>query len=404
MKKNSRKILKAMKFTKLVELMKLGMSVMVEKKAKFVELMKVRKPMKLENPRSPKRLMKTVGTMKPILAMLLWGMIGMAMLVSGCSSDEKKVEEKQDWLAKGADVSWVTAMEADGLKFQDVHGTEMECMELMRSLGMNAIRLRVFVNPKDGWCNKEDVLVKALRAQKLGMDIMIDFHYSDVWADPGHQTKPEAWRNLSFEDLKKALVSHTTETLNLLLKNGVKPKWVQVGNEISNGMLWEDGKASDNMQNFAALVEAGHQAVKAVSKDILTIVHLNSGEKQGMYRWLFDGLKQYGAHYDRIGMSLYPSVNTWQETTDACLNTIKYVYKRYDKKVLICEVGMSWRLPDTSYEFLNYLITEVRNLDYPICEGVFYWEPQNHSGWSSYDKGAFNNKGQPTKALDAFKN
>jgi arabinogalactan endo-1,4-beta-galactosidase len=199
--------------------------------------------------------------------------LGFAILgiSSGCKQTNPIEDPKDttviiptDNLAKGADVSWVTQMEASGKKFYNAAGTEMECMALLKSLGMNTIRLRVWVNPADNWNNTADVLLKAKRAKNLGMRIMIDFHYSDTWADPSKQTKPAAWTNLSFADLKTAVATHTTEVLNTLKTNSITPEWVQVGNETSDGMLWNDGKASVSMKNYADLTNAGYDAVKAV--------------------------------------------------------------------------------------------------------------------------------------------
>lgn len=126
------------------------------------------------------------------------------------------------------------------------------------------------------------------------MCILIDFHYSNTWADPSHQTKPAAWTNLSFEDLKTALANHTLSVLTTLNNNGITPEWVQVGNETSNGMLWDDGKASANMANYAALTTAGYYAVKSVFPSTNVIVHLNNGYDNSMYRWIFDELKANG--------------------------------------------------------------------------------------------------------------
>ena len=118
--------------------------------------------------------------------------------------------------AKGADVSWLTEMESKGVKFYDKAGNEKECMALMKELGVNAIRLRVWVNPEAGWNGKADVLAKAKRAQALGLRLMIDFHYSDTWADPGHQDKPKAWEGYGLEQLKQAVADHTTDVLQAL--------------------------------------------------------------------------------------------------------------------------------------------------------------------------------------------
>ncbi len=128
-------------------------------------------------------------------------------------------------------------MEVSGKKFYNADGAEMECMALLKSVGMNTIRLRLWANPTESWNNTADLLIKAKKANALGMRIMIDFHYSDTWAYTSHQTKPTAWTSLSFADLKTAVGNHTTEVLNALKTNGVNPEWVQVGNETSNGML-----------------------------------------------------------------------------------------------------------------------------------------------------------------------
>jgi arabinogalactan endo-1,4-beta-galactosidase len=209
--------------------------------------------------------------------------------------------------AKGADISWITQMEAEGRKFYNAAGKEMECMALMKSLGMNSIRLRVWVNPSPAYNNTADVVVKALRAKALGMRIMIDFHYSDNWADPGKQTKPAAWNNLDINGLKDAIGKHTIEVLSELKKNNISPEWVQVGNETNNGMLWPEGKASVNMNNFAMMINAGYDGVKSVFPNAKVIVHISNGYDNGLFRWMFDGLKANGAKYDVIGMSLYPS-------------------------------------------------------------------------------------------------
>jgi len=310
---------------------------------------------------------------------------------------------KVDSFAKGADVSWVTQMEASNKKFYTSAGTEIECLALLKSLGMNSIRLRVWVNPIDGWCNEQDLLVKALRAKNLGMQIMIDFHYSDTWADPGHQTKPATWAALTFADLKTALVTHTKNVLTTLKTSGITPKWVQVGNETGNGMLWEDGKASTNMANYAALTTAGYDAVKSVFPDTKVIVHIQSGQDNSLFRWIFDGLKSNGAKWDVIGMSLYPSTTDWQLQNGQCLSNMNDMVVRYGKEVMICEVGMSWDSPDIAKSFLTDLITKSKSVTGGKGLGVFYWEPESYGNWNQYSLGAFDNNGKPTIAMDAFK-
>jgi len=308
--------------------------------------------------------------------------------------------------AGGADVSWVTQMEANGKKFYNAAGTQMECMALLKSLGMNSIRLRVWVNPSDGWCNSQDLLVKAIRANNLGMRIMIDFHYSDVWADPSHQTKPVAWTSLSFAELKTAVATHTTNVLNLLKTNGITPEWVQVGNETGDGFLWEDGRASKQMANYAALTNAGYDAVKAVFPTTKVIVHVESGYDNSLFRWLFDGLKNNGAKWDVIGMSVYPSwyttVNDWQNCNKDCLANMNDMVSRYGKEVMIVECGMNWNTPETCKSFLTDLISRTQSVTGNKGLGVFYWEPECINSWNGYSLGAFDNNGKPESSLDAF--
>jgi arabinogalactan endo-1,4-beta-galactosidase len=306
--------------------------------------------------------------------------------------------------AKGADISWITEMEDEGISFYDTDGRETECMALLKSIGMNSIRLRVWVNPVTGWCNKTDLLIKAKRAKDLGMRIMIDFHYSDVWADPGHQTKPQVWSELNFNDLCDAVSDHTVEVLTALKNWDINPEWVQVGNETGNGMLWEDGKASVNMAQYTALSNAGYDAVKTIFPGAQVIVHLHNGFDNSLYRWLFDGLKNNGGKWDLIGMSLYPETNAWQQYNDNCFNNINDMISRYGKGVMICEVGMPWDEAVTAKLFLTDLITRAKAIPTEKCKGVFYWEPQAYNGWKGYQLGAFNSEGKPTVALDAFSN
>ncbi|MES1198256.1 MAG: glycosyl hydrolase 53 family protein [Chitinophagaceae bacterium] len=305
-------------------------------------------------------------------------------------------------IAKGADVSWLTQMEASGKKFYNNTGTEQECMLILKNLGMNAIRLRVWVDPANGWNNTADVVAKALRAKALGLKIMIDFHYSDSWADPGKQTKPAAWASQDFATLKQSLATHTTSVLNTLKTNGITPTWVQVGNETNDGMLWPDGKASTNMSNFAQLVIAGYNAVKAVDASIKVIVHISNGYDNNLFRWIFDGLKNNGAQWDIIGMSLYPSASNWSTLNSQCFTNMNDMVSRYNKDVMVLEVGMSWDQATACNSFLADLITKVKSVSGGRGVGVFYWEPEAYNNWQSYSLGAFDNNGKPTAALNAF--
>lgn len=303
---------------------------------------------------------------------------------------------------KGADVSWLTQMESAGRKFYNSGGTEQECMALLKSLGMNAIRLRAWVNPSPAWNNAADVVAKALRAKSLGLKIMLDIHYSDTWADPGHQVKPAAWAAQDFATLKTSVYNYTFDLMTTLKTSGITPDWVQVGNETNDGMLWPDGKASTSMIAFAQLINAGSDAVKAVSSTSKVIVHVSNGWNNTLFRWLFDGLTVNGARYDIIGMSLYPTAADWSTLNTQCLSNMNDMVARYNKDVMMVEVGMSWDQAAACNSFLADLITKTKSVTNNRGLGVLYWEPQSYNNWQGYTKGAFDNSGKPTVALNAF--
>jgi arabinogalactan endo-1,4-beta-galactosidase len=243
-----------------------------------------------------------------------------------------------------------------------------------------------------------------VRANRLGLRVLIDFHYSDTWADPGHQTKPAAWSGYNFTTLTNTVYSYTLGVLDTLKMNGVIPVWVQVGNETDNGMLWPDGMASINMANFATLVNAGYRAVKAVSDSIKVIVHISGGFNNARFRWIFDGLTANGANWDIIGMSLYPSATNWQSYNDSCLANMNDMITRYNKQVMVCEVGMPVNEAATCDSFITDLISKTRSITGGKGLGVLYWEPECYNYWQGYGLGAFDNTGRPTVAMNAFMN
>ena len=334
----------------------------------------------------------------------------LALTASSCErpeggDDPKPIDPEPATFAKGADVSWLTQMEKEGCKFYNASGQETECMALLKSLGMDAIRLRVWVDPKDGWCGKEDVLAKARRAQALGMRLMIDFHYSDWWADPGKQNKPAAWKNLDLEGLKKAVADHTTDVLTALKTAGITPQWIQIGNETTGGMLWPDGQNYNDagFANYVQLHNAGYDAAKAVFPSAQVMVHVDNGWKWETLKWFFNSFDLKGARYDLIGLSLYPEKSNWQSYNQQICNNIQTLYSQYQKETIICEVGMDWSDATTCKQFLSDLIARTKDTAASHCTGVLYWEPEGYQAWSGYGKAAFDNSGKPTAALDAFK-
>ena len=307
--------------------------------------------------------------------------------------------------AKGADIGWLSQLEASGYKFYDSTGTARDCIALLKSLGVNSIRLRVWVNPSLGYCNKADVLAMAIRANNLGMKIMIDFHYSDTWADPGHQTKPASWVGLSFSDLGKAVYNHTYDVISTLEAHGVKPAWVQTGNEINNGLLWPDGQitgaGAGGAANYAALINNGYNAVKAVDTSIKTILHISNGFDNALFRYNLDSLKNHGGKWDITGMSSYPSVSGWLPNNISVLANMQDMISRYGKPVMVSETGMDETQASTSEQMLVDIMTKTASLGNNGL-GVFYWEPEAYGGWQGYTLVAFDPTGKPTVAMKAF--
>ncbi len=342
--------------------------------------------------------------MKTIIIIIFSGVV---LITASCKKSDANPGENPNadtsFFAKGADVSWLTQMEAANYTFYNSNGTQQDCLQILKGLGINAIRLRAWVNPSDGWCNTKDVVVKAIRAKNLGFKIMIDFHYSDSWADPGKQPKPLDWQNENFSDLQSSVHDYTFHVLDTLQSNGIIPQWVQIGNETNDGMLWEDGRASTHMDQFASLIQAGYTAVKSVSDSIKVIIHISNGYDNALFRWVFDGLRSNGANWDIIGMSLYPETNNWQSLDDQCLANMNDMVSRYGKPVMICEVGMDVSEPSACASFLADIITKTKSLANHNGLGVFYWEPESYN-WQGYTKGAFDNSGKPTAALNSFKN
>jgi len=305
--------------------------------------------------------------------------------------------------AKGADISWVTQMEASGRKFYTSAGVETECFALMKSIGFNSIRLRVWVNPTTPWCATADVVAKAVRANNLGLRVMIDFHYSDSWADPSKQTKPAAWAGQTVAQLKVSIATHTTTVLNAIKAAGVTPEWVQVGNETNNGMVWPEGQATLSMANYAQFEAAGYDAVKAVFPTTKVIVHVSNGYDNGLFQWNIGGLVNNGAKFDIIGMSLYPTAANYAAYNAGILANMNDMVARYGKEVMVVETGFASASAATAKLFLTDLIAKVKIVNDNKGLGVLYWEPEAYNGWQGYGLGAFDATGKPTVALDAFK-
>ncbi len=351
---------------------------------------------------------------------LLYLMLFLFIAFTSCDDDDNKktvpvdppVEKDMSGFARGADVSWLTEMESQDVLFYNAEGAETECMSLLKDMDMNAIRLRVWVDPTDGWCNKTDFLVKAKRANDLKMRIMVDFHYSDSWADPGKQNKPAAWEGLTFPELVSAVEAHTSDVLTALKDWGITPEWVQIGNETTHGMLWDDdesisgGLTANNGANYTQLHNAAYDVVKSIFPETKVVLHIDRGNRSDLTQNLLTTTTVNNIKIDVLGFSLYPEVDNWESYTTLCINNMQWVVDNYNYDVMICEVGMSNDAPETANLFLSQLVSQVSaitdNKGNSKGLGVFYWEPQCYNNWKGYTKGAFDSEGMPTDALNAF--
>ena len=342
------------------------------------------------------------------------------MAVFVLTACNQKTENVRGTWAKGADLSWLSEMEHDGVKFYEstdrsADGVQStDCIELLRGLGMNAVRLRVWVNHSTGWSNKEDMIGLATRAAQAGQRVMIDIHYSDFFADPNHQSIPAAWLDYDYEAMCGAVRKHTMDVLSALKQAGIEPEWVQIGNETPNGLLWPMGKvhkAEGNWAEYAGFTRTGYDAAKEVFPDITVIVHVdNAYERRD---WFWESMHANGGKWDMIGLSHYPMMSawnggkSWQEMNTLAEEHIRRLIHDWHCPVMIAEVGTFANDPESETVMADFLerITAIDS-----CAGIFYWEPEVYGGWrpaeyiplgwGSYDMGAFTPEGQPSKVME----
>ena len=329
--------------------------------------------------------------------------------------DRPQVEVDDNFVC-GVDMSWVTEQEADGVKFFDFEGNETECFELMNSVGAEAVRLRVWVDSDNDFCEVEDVVRKAQRAKCEGMDVMIDFHYSDWFADPSRQDKPKAWVDMSFDELVAEVANHTIMVLTALKNENITPRWVQIGNESRNGMLFDDGylwKTTHDWDSYIKLNNAGYDAAKLVFPDCHVIVHIHNAWETETAEWWFSEFIRYGGKVDVIGLSHYPQTEqslTWEEMNARCFRTIRLLKQSCNRDVMLCEIGTKASDEALATRIVKQLSDSLRTIE--GCLGYFYWEPQvyggwkptkyNALGWNAYDMGAFTSKGSPSDIFNVW--
>lgn len=329
---------------------------------------------------------------------------------------------------KGMDISTLLELENLGAKYYN-HGEEGELLSILASYGVNAVRLRLWNDPYSeegvpygaGTNDLETTMVLAKRVIEKGMGFLLDFHYSDFWTDPGKQRIPKAWKGYSIDELEQVMYSYTKSVLETLKESGVFPTMVQVGNELTNGMLWPYGQVP-NYENLAKFINAGIRGVRAVDATVPIMIHLDNGGNNALYREWFDQYMKYGEEFQVIGLSYYPF---WHGSMEDLEFNMHDIAKRYNKELIIAETSMGFTLED--YEEYEGLMPEERKgmaakkelaskVPYPMtiegqgafmkdlmklitevpdnkgC-GFYYWEPAwlpvKGSGWANEEALAY---------------
>lgn len=349
----------------------------------------------------------------------------------------------------GADISALPQIEQRGGIYMNGHQPG-DALAIFRKYGWNCFRLRIWVNPRNGVNGLAYTVKLAKRIKQSGAAFMLDFHYSDSWADPQKQNKPAAWANLDFDDLVKRVQTYTAHVIKTLKAAGATPDFVQIGNEITGGMLWPDGQVkvpvstvkvyegdvkviqppqpyNDARQwnHLIRLIKAGIAGVRSVTTPhdpVRIIIHIDCGGDWLTTKWYFDHLAKAGVDYDIIGQSYYPK---WHGTMQDVRNNLRNTIERYHKDVMIVETAypswnihpspasakyMSWPMtPAGQKEFLADLIKTVKAAPEGRGIGVIYWHPEatyipGATGrWSRPDPDSlFNDRGYPLPAMNVL--
>jgi acetyl esterase/lipase len=308
--------------------------------------------------------------------------------VTGAEGGARKFEYERPLI--GADISWAPSQEARGTAFSD-QGAEKDVLEILADNKFNWIRLRLFVDPtaengysRGGDCGLEKTLAMAKRIAAAGMKFLLDFHYSDTWADPGKQYTPATWRGLSDAELQRKVYHYTRDVIKRFKDEGVAPEMVQIGNEIHNGMLWPQGRFKEAPETFCALLKRASEAVQDVDSSIKIMVHVALGGDNKRSVAFYDTVLSRGVVFDVIGQSYYPEHHG---TLDDLKGNLTDLATRYNKPIVVVE-----------YQEHPKEVNEiVRDLPRGLGWGTFIWEATSDR-WG----GLFDRKGATTEKMEVF--
>ena len=309
----------------------------------------------------------------------------------------------EETFAFGADISLLTQQTDKGLKFYNRKGEKKDVISILKEEGMNCVRLGMLVNPSDRVCNLTYNNNLARKAKEQDMNIMLCLHYTDNRADIGTQLKPAAWKNYDEETLERAVKSHTLTSVKAIKRTDEKLKWVQVGYQLDDGMLWPEGRLGSegqNAENFARLFNVAYDAVKEVDPDIQVVLHVADLQTTSAMNSYFDALQNAGVKWDVIGLSAYPLMTGLSTSVlpNRVASMVKNLKNRYGKPVMVVETGHYNDQPLATNHFLCNLMKELIEAG---ASGCLYWEPEladdNHlAAWNPQTR-------RVSVALEAFK-
>jgi arabinogalactan endo-1,4-beta-galactosidase len=290
----------------------------------------------------------------------------------------------------GADVSSLAKSEDKGGVYRTSSGRRGDALDILEDAGLNYVRLRVWVDPADGYHDKAELLEMARRAKHQGLKVLVDLHYSDFWADPGKQWTPAAWEGQSFDQLLQTFTAYTRDIVRSLVRQGTPPAMIQLGNEINPGLLWDysatwtgcstadDGAGgqrtvchTENWDHVARLLTAGYGAVKSASPSTKVMLHLAEGGSNGTFRWWFDNVTTRNVPFDVIGASFY---GYWHGSLAQLQFNLNDVATHYGKDVVVAETAYPFTLTDKDgWE-------NVINLDSELVGG-YSASPEGQQAW-----------------------
>lgn len=315
--------------------------------------------------------------------------------------------------AVGADLSFLKQAEDGGTVFKDANEVKLG-LQIFKDHGYNWIRLRLFHTPTDLPNNLDYTLALAKDAKRLGYKFLLDYHYSDTWADPSKQYTPKAWVGKSHADLVQAVREYTRDTITALRDGGAMPDMVQIGNEVTPGMLWPDGRLPNNWDNFAELLKAGIAGVdegRGNAPRPRIMIHIDKGGSRSATQAYFDKLNTYNVDYDVIGQSYYP---WWHGSLLDLRENLIFMANTYQKDIILVEVAYCWRpaeyrtrigpfaeSPDGQREFLDEVNRMVMSAPNGRGIGIFWWEPAVILG-SLRSRGMFDDSGNALPVINVF--